>query len=261
MAETQIHRTAQIDHEALIEEGVTIGPNAIIEHGVHLGRGTVIGPFVHIMGETEIGEDNQIFTGAALGFPPQHTGYDGGPSKLIIGDRNVIREYVTIHRGMSAESPTTIGNDNFFMGMTHIAHDCHVGNHVIMANNSVLGGHVSVGDRCFVSGNTAVHQFCRIGRLAMLGGVSGVTYDVPPFCMADGHKARLRGLNHVGLKRAGISVEARRELKNLYRAIFSGEQTVAQALKTLTAQTPEGREFLEFFAQGKRGVLGPNRES
>lgn len=256
MTQTLIHPTAVIDPKAELGEGVEIGPHAIIEAGVTIGDRAKIGPMVHIQGTTEIGPETVIYTGATIGFPPQFMGFDGSPTRLIIGARNTIREYVSIHRGLSNESLTSLGNDNFIMGSAHIAHDCHLGSGVIIANGALLAGHVTVGDRAFISGNAAVHQFSRIGRLAMVGGLARVTNDVPPFMIAEGHPAQIRGLNVVGLRRAEYPSHVRMELKRLLRLIYNPELTVSQAIASLkvTDFSDAGREIIEFYRTSKRGI-------
>jgi UDP-N-acetylglucosamine acyltransferase len=253
---TTIHPTAVVDPQARLGEGVSVGPNAIIEAGVTVGDRCAIGPLVHIQGITEIGPDNRILTGAVIGLPPQHLGYNNEPTRLVIGARNWIREYVSIHRAYKVESETRIGDDCLLMGFSHVAHDCVIGNRVIIANGAVLGGHVTVGDQAFISGNVAVHQFCRIGRLAMISGLAGVNQDVPPFCLAEGHKAHIRGLNVTGLRRANIDAGRRSELKRLLKAIYNPHMTLAETLATLHAETEDGRELLEFYRTSQRGVAG-----
>ena len=256
MVTTNIHPTAIIDPKAEIGNDVEIGPNAVIEAGVTIGDRSKIGPMVHIQGTTTLGEDNQVYTGATLGFPPQFLGFSGAPTRCIIGARNVIREYVSIHRGLSDESATTLGDDNFIMGFSHIAHDCHVGNRVIIANGALLAGHVTVDDRAFISGNAAVHQFVRIGRLVMVGGLARVTKDVPPFMIAEGHPAKIRGINVVGLRRAEYPSHVRMELKRLLRQIYCTDKTVSQAVAAIKSIdcSEAGRELIEFFKSSKRGV-------
>ncbi|MCL5271335.1 MAG: acyl-ACP--UDP-N-acetylglucosamine O-acyltransferase [bacterium] len=251
-----IHPTAIVDPKAELGEGVEVGPNAIIEAGVTVGARTKIGPMVHIQGTTILGEDNVVMTGATLGFPPQFLGFSGAPTRCIIGGRNVIREYASIHRGLTDESATTIGDENFIMGFSHVAHDCRLGSRIVLANGALLAGHVTVGDRVFISGNVCVHQFCRIGRLAMLAGLARVTRDVPPFMMAEGHPAKLRGLNTVGLRRAEIASQVRSELRRLLREIYQSSENITQMLRTIkpTDYSDEGKELLEFFQSSKRGV-------
>lgn len=253
---TLIHPTAIIDPQAVLAEGVEVGPNAIIEAGVTIGARTKIGPLCHIQGHTTIGEDNVIGTGATIGLPPQVVGVHEVASRCVIGDRNVIREYVSIHRAMKDDGTTTIGSDCFLMGFSHVAHDCHLGDRVIIANGALLAGHVTVGDRAFISGNVVVHQFCRIGRLAMIAGVSGVLKDIPPFMTAQDAPARLRKLNLVGMRRAGIPAESIRELRRIYRDLYLGGKLVSEVLAHIDPTTlmPEGREFLKFYKESKRGV-------
>jgi UDP-N-acetylglucosamine acyltransferase len=253
---TTIHPSAIVDPKARLGEGVVVGPFAIVEAGVTIGDRCQIGPQVHIQGIAEIGPDNRILTGAVIGLPPQHLGYKGEPTRVVIGARNWIREYVSIHRSYLPEGVTRVGDDCLLMGFSHVAHDCDLGNGVILANGAVLGGHVSIGDRAFVSGNVAVHQFCRIGRLAMVAGLAGVNLDVPPFCTAEGHRARIRGLNIVGLRRAGIDASGRSELKRLLKAIYNPRSTVARAVETLVPETREGAELLAFYRDSKRGIAG-----
>lgn len=253
----KIHPTAIVSPNAELGEDVEIGPNAIIEDGVSLGDRCKIGPMVHIQGSTQIGPDNVVFTGATIGFPPQYLGFKGEPTKLIIGARNVIREYVSIHRALDMEHATIVGDDCFFMGASHIAHDCRVGNGVILANGALLAGHVVVGERSFISGNAAVHQFERVGRLVMVGGLSRITQDAPPFTLVTGHQACVHGLNLIGLKRAGIDGPVRAELKRLLHEIYRRDMTRTEALAAIDTESlsEEGRELVEFFKTSKRGVI------
>ena len=263
MTTSLIHPSAIIDPKAQLGEGVEIGPNAIIEAGVSIGDRTKIGPLVHIQGTTEIGPDNVIYTGVTLGFPPQYLGFSGAPTRLKIGARNTIREYANIHRALNDQSITTVGDDNFIMGFSHIAHDCHIGNRVIIANGALLAGHVTVGDRAFVSGNVAVHQFCRIGRLTMVGGLARITRDAPPFMIVEGFHPRVRGLNVVGLRRADVPSHVRMELKRLLRTLYRPGVTIARALQELSPIDwgDEARELIEFYKTSKRGFVpfGRNR--
>lgn len=253
----KIHPTAIVSPKAELGEDVEIGANAIIEEGVSIGDRTRIGPMVHMQGSTKMGPDNVVFTGATIGFPPQYLGFNGDPTPLIIGARNVIREYVSIHRALDMEHTTVVGNDCFFMAAAHVGHDCQVGNNVILANGALLGGHVTVGDRAFISGNAAAHQFVRIGRLVMAGGLSRLTQDVPPFIMTTGFQACVHGLNMVGLKRAGLSSPVRAELKRLLHEIYRRDMTRTEALDAIDVESlsTEGRELVEFFRTTKRGVI------
>jgi UDP-N-acetylglucosamine acyltransferase len=256
MTDALIHPTAIISPQAQLGEGVQIGPNAIIEAGVRVGDRTKIGPMVHVQGATTIGPDNVIYTGATLGFPPQYLGFSGAPTRLEIGARNVIREYASIHRGLTEDSATTLGDDNFIMGFSHIAHDCHIGNRAIIANGALLAGHVTVGDRAFISRNVAIHQFCRIGRLAMIGGLARISNDVPPFMIAEGNPAKIRGINVVGLRRADFPAHVRMELKRLLREIYLSGKTVSKAVASIspTDHSEAGRELIEFYRASKRGM-------
>ncbi len=256
MSPSRIHPTAIIDPRAELAEGVEVGPCAVIEAGVRVGPGTVIGPFVHLQGLTEIGPDNRIGTGATLGHAPQHAAYRGVPTRLLIGRGNTIREYVSVHRAFEADGATLIGDGCMLMGFCHVAHDCRLGDRVTIANGSLLGGHVTVGDGVFISGLLAVHQFCRIGRLAMLSGLSGITQDVPPFMIVEGRPAFLRGLNTVGLRRAGVSPAARQELRRLFRQLYRSGRSPREAIAGIdrAALTDEGKELIDFYASSRRGV-------
>lgn len=251
-----IHPSAVIDPKAEIADGVEIGPFSVIEAGVRIGAGTKIGPHVHIQGLTEIGRDNFIGTGAVLGLPAQHTAYKGAPTRLVIGDRNTIREYASVHRAYQEGEATVIGNDCFLMGFSHVAHDCRIDDGAVIANGALVAGHVTIGSRAFVSGNVVIHQFCRIGRLAMLSGLSGFGADIPPFTLVQGIPGRIRGLNVVGLRRAGIGPESRKELKRLLHLLYRGDKTPREAIAGLNIEElgPEAREYVEFYTASKRGI-------
>ncbi len=257
MAQSRIHPTAVIDPKAEIDTSVEIGPYSIIEADVRIDSGNRIGPHVHIQGETTIGRDNFVGSHAMLGHAPQHVAYRGEPRRLNIGHRNQFREFVSIHRAFEAEDATTIGDDCMFMGFAHVGHDCHVGNGVILVNNSSIGGHTTIGDRAFVSGAAGIHQFVRIGRLAFVGGILKVTQDVPPFVMVDGNPPRIRALNSVGLRRAGVSPESQKELRQVFKQLYLTSQPIRQALASLdvNALSPESRELVEFYGGGKRGTM------
>lgn len=251
----RIHPTALVDPAAELDSSVEVGPFAIIEAGVRIAAGTRVGARAHIQGLTTIGPDNQIFPGATLGFAPQHLAYDGSPRELVIGARNTFREYVNVHRSFKPEAPTTIGDDNFFMGFVHIGHDCQIGNHNTIANGTVLGGHVSVAHRAFISGNAAVHQFVRIGSLAMVAGLGRIVQDVPPFTMVD-EENRIIGLNSVGLRRAGFSAAVRSELKQVFKAIYLGPDILSANVAALNpaAYSEPTQELIAFFKGGKRSI-------
>lgn len=253
-----IHSTAVVDPGAEIDPGVEIGPYAVIGDGVRIGDGTRIQHHASILGPTVIGRKNEIFPFASIGAGPQDMGYRGEPTRLEIGDRNIFREFVTIHRGTTKGGGLTrIENDNYFMSYSHVAHDCIIGNNVIMANSATLGGHISLGDYAILGGLVAVHQFARIGRLAMIGGVSGVPKDIPPFMIASGERATLYGLNSVGLKRHGFTPEQIGRLKSAYRLLFRSGLTLKEAISMAGkefAGVAEVEELLEFIRSSKRGV-------
>jgi UDP-N-acetylglucosamine acyltransferase len=225
---THIHPSAVIADGAEIGPGCRIGPFCVIGPRVRLGPRVELISHVTIDGDTEIGADTRVWPFASLGHQPQFLRYRGEPTRLVIGARNLIREHVTMHRGTAeGTGVTVVGDEGLFMVGVHIAHDCRIGNGVIMANNATLGGHVTLGDRVIMGGLSAVHQFCRIGSGAMIGGVSGIEKDVIPFGMAYGDRARLHGLNLVGLKRRGIEREALHLLRAAFRDIFEEEGPLA----------------------------------
>jgi len=254
-----IHPTAIIDPKTEIGEGVDIGPYSVIEKGVFIGEGTKIGSHVVIREGTKIGERCQIFQFSSVGEAPQALAYRGERTFLLIGDHNIIREFVTLHRGtVKGGGKTVIGNDNFIMAYSHIAHDCQIGNQVVMANGATLGGHILIEDYAIIGGLAAIHQFCRIGTHALLSGLTGVSQDVPPYTMAAGSRAKLYGLNTVGLKRHQFSEQAIRALKKAYRIIFRSGLTLEKAMKSVEEddifQIPEVRHFVQFIQQTKRGI-------
>jgi UDP-N-acetylglucosamine acyltransferase len=246
-----IHLTAIIHPKATLHESVTVGPYTVIDSGVTVGAGSEIGPHAHLTGETSLGKNNRIHAGAVIGEAPQDLKYTGEPTRLRIGDDNVIREHVTLHRSNSPEEDTIIGSHNFFMAASHVGHNAVVGDHNIFANGVLVGGHAVIADHVFLSGNCAVHQFVRIGALAMMQGNAAVSQDLPPFTMVFGVN-KLCGLNTVGLRRADISAEERTEIKTYYRRVFLEGEKAADLLKeTVGIRT---RELLEFITASKRGV-------
>jgi len=254
-----IHPTAIIDPMAEIGEEVEIGPYSVIERDVFIDEGTKIGPHVVIRHGTHIGKRCQISQFASIGEAPQFSGYKGEKTLLQIGDRNIIREFVTLHRGtVKGGGKTVIGNENFIMAYSHVAHDCQIGNQVVMANGATLAGHILIEDFAIIGGLTAIHQFCRVGAYAIIGGISGVLMDIPPYTKAQGDRAKLFGLNTVGLKRANFSEETLRALKKAYRIIFRSGLTLEKAIKQVgedeIAQTPEVQHFLQFIQGSKRGI-------
>lgn len=254
--ETRIHPTAIVHPDAELGEGVEVGPFAIIEGNVKVGDRTKVGPRVTIEGYTSLGADNEIFTGAVIGSPTQDKKFDGGISFVKIGDRNKIREYVTINPGTKDGTMTLLGDDNLLMAYVHIAHDCVVQNKTVLANAATLAGHVIVEDRAIIGGLTGVHQFVRIGSLSIIGGCSKVVQDVPPFMMADGHPARAFGVNSVGLDRAAFTAEDKSAIKKAFKIIFRSKQTLKSSiaeLKQMKASQPI-ETLVSFLNQCERGI-------
>jgi UDP-N-acetylglucosamine acyltransferase len=253
-----IHATALVDPKAEVEANVEIGPYSVIKGDVFIGSGTRIGPHVVIDPYVTIGPNCQIYQYAAIGATPQSLKFEGEKTYVKIGQRSIIREFVTIHRGTAfGGGITEIGEDNFLMAYTHVAHDCHMGNHVVLANNATMGGHITIGDYATVGGLVAIHQFARIGEHAFVGGKAAVVKDVPPFMIAAGDRARLHGLNTVGLKRAGFSPNALIQLKKTYRLIFRIGLTLNEAIERVQAeveQIPEVVRLIEFIKASQRGI-------
>jgi UDP-N-acetylglucosamine acyltransferase len=254
-----IHSTAIISSKAEIGEAVEIGPYSIIGDEVTIGAGTVVGPHVIIKGPTTIGQQCRIFQFASIGEDPQDLKYHGERTLLTIGDNNTIREFVTINRGTEGGGAlTSIGNSNLIMAYCHIAHDCHLANHIIMSNCATLAGHITIEDHAIISGLVGIHQFVRIGAFAMVGGVSGVPQDVPPYVIAAGERTKLNGINIVGLKRHGFSPEVISELKAAYRIFFRSGLTVKRAVQTIEEeglQSAEVQYLSNFIQNSERGVL------
>lgn len=250
-----IHRTAIIHHKAKVDSTVRVGPYAVVDEGVQIGPECVLGPYVYLTGLTSVGARNRFYAGCVIGEAPQDLKYDGEPTELRIGEENVFREHVTIHRSTHCGAQTTIGSRSFLMAHCHVAHNCCLGDQVIIANGALLGGHVSVGERAFISGNCLVHQFVRIGALALMQGGSAISRDLPPFTIAR-RGNRLSGLNIVGLRRAGISSEERLELKQLYHLLFRRglKLDVALAAAREKYSTPPSKLMLDFVAASQRGV-------
>ena len=257
-----IHSTAIIHPKAELDSSVRVGPYAVIDEGVRIGAQCVVGPHAYLTGLTIIGEQNLFFAGSVIGEAPQDLKYRGEPTGLKIGDRNRFREHVTVNRSCNPSEATTVGSDNLFMGNVHIAHDCIVGNHVIMANGSMLGGHVVIGDRAIISGNCLVHQFVRMGTLAMMQGGSAISQDLPHYTVARDTN-RLCGLNVIGLRRAGFSDAERLEIKRLYHVLFRSSSplrdALAEARKTFTS--PPAVAMMDFIAASKRGICARGRAS
>jgi UDP-N-acetylglucosamine acyltransferase len=250
-----IHPTAVIHPQARLDATVSVGSYAVIDEGVSVGPHCVIGPHVHLTGHTTIGAHNQFHAGCVIGDAPQDLKYQGEPTRLRIGDRNVFREHVTVNRSNKLDEDTVVGSNNFLMANSHVGHNCIVGDYVILANGALLGGHVTVQDRAFISGNCLVHQFVRVGRLALMQGGAAISKDLPPFCIARGDNG-ICGLNVVGLRRAGFTSDQRLELKKLYHALFRSGRRLTATLALAGAEfTGEpARLLLDFVAGSKRGV-------
>lgn len=253
-----IHPTAIVDPGAELGENVKIGAYSIVNDHVTIGSGTEVGSHVVIDPFVTIGADCRIYQYASIGAPPQALKFKGETTYVRIGRGTVIREFVTIHRGTAFGCGITeIGEENYLMAYSHIAHDCKTGKSVIMANNATLGGHISIGDYVTVGGLVAVHQFVRIGKYAFVGGKTGVVKDVPPYVIASGERARLHGLNSVGLKRHGFNENSLAAMKKTYRIIFRIGLTLNEALERVAAQVdsvPEVEHFIEFIKGSRRGI-------
>ncbi len=254
-----IHPTAVVHPKAELAEDVTIGPFSVVGEHVKIGRGTRLVSHVYIEGWTEIGERCQIYPYASIGTPPQHIQYQGEPTRVMIGHDNILREYVTVNRAtVFGGGVTTIGHHNFLMAYVHIAHDCHLGSHLIMANAASLAGHISIGDHAIIGGLVGIHQYVRVGAYAMVGGCSAVGRDVPPFMRAaGGYRAQLYGLNAIGLRRHGFSSERIAVLKEAYELLFRSGHRMADAIKLARDEfrgTADVLEVLSFMEGTKRGV-------
>jgi len=254
-----IHPTAIVEDGAVIGANVKIGPFCIIGNQVEIGSGTVLNSHVVINGVTKIGSDNQIYQFASIGEVNQDLKYAGEPTRVEIGDRNRIRESVTIHRGtIQGSELTKIGSDNLLMVNAHVAHDCVIGNRCILANNATLAGHVQIDDFAIIGGMTAIHQFCIIGAHVMVGGCSGVAQDVPPYVIAQGNHAKPFSINIEGLKRRGFSKEAITAIRNTYKLLYRSGKTLDEVkpeIIELAKQVPEVQRFVDFFARSTRGLI------
>lgn len=253
-----IHSTAIVHPNARIGARVEIGPYAIVGEHVALGEGTTVGPHAVIEGRTEIGRDSRIFQFASIGADPQDLKFHGEVSTLRLGDRNIVREFVTLHRGTEGGGgETVIGSDNLFMAYSHVAHDCRVGNRVILANGATLAGHVTVDDFAILGGLSGVHQFTRIGSHVMIAAGAMVVQDIPPYTVAHGDRAKTVGLNLVGLQRRGFSDEAVRSIKRAYKLVFRSGLRLEDALTRIADELEENAElkvFVDFIRGSERGV-------
>ncbi|MCK8827330.1 acyl-ACP--UDP-N-acetylglucosamine O-acyltransferase [Natroniella acetigena] len=253
-----IHETAVIEAGAEIAKDVEIGPYAVIGENVKIDSGTEIGAHAVIKGWTKIGNNNKIFNGASIGQEPQDLKFKGEESYLEIGDGNKIREFTTIHRGTEAGGGITrIGNDNLIMAYCHVAHDCQLGNNIIMSNAANLAGHVIVEDSAVIAGLTGIHQFVRIGKMSMVGAGSKVVKDVPPYVLVDGHPASVSGINVVGLRRNGVEPELRRKIKRAYKILYRSNLNMSQAIEKMDQEldsSPMVEHFLRFLRNAQRGI-------
>jgi len=253
-----IHPTAIVDVNAELGDGVEVGPGAIIGPRCTVGAGTIIAARVILEQNVRVGEHVKIGVGSVLGGAPQDLKFKGEETWVEVGDRTTIREYTTINRGTSQSFRTTVGADCFLMSYVHLAHDCHVGNGVIISNGTQLAGHVTIDDKAILSGLLAVHQFGKIGRFAFIGGMSRVNKDVPPYVKAVGNPIKLYGLNSIGLQRNGFSPAVILELKRAYRLFFRSELNIAQALEQARAEltmSPEVQVFIDFVDESQRGIV------
>lgn len=253
-----IHPTAIVSPKANLAEGVEIGPYTIIGPDVNIGRNTIIGPNAVIDAHTDIGEGCRIFQFAAIGAIPQDLKFRGEETRVIIGNNTTVREFATIHRATAADiGATIIGDRNLLMAYTHVAHNCKLGNNIIMSNAVNLAGHIHVEDYAIIGGMTGIHQFTRIGAHCIIGGASAVSKDVPPFVMASGNYAKLYGLNMIGLKRRGFKEETIGALKKAYRIVFRSSLLLSVAVEKVKNEVedlPEVRQFVEFIQTSTRGI-------
>ena len=255
-----VHPTAIVNPSAELGDGVEVGPYAIVGPSVGIGANTRIGPRVLIERDTVLGSGCNVGNGAVLGTDPQDLKYEGERTFLEVGDRTVIREFATLNRGTAASGRTVVGSDCLLMAYSHIAHDCELGNHVIVSNATNMAGHVSIEDWAVISGLVAIHQFVRIGAHSFVGGASRVPQDVPPFCRVVGNPSpKLFGLNTVGLERRGLSSDVRRRLKSAYRILFQSDIALSRAIRRVESREdlmcPEVGYFLDFIRSSKRGII------
>ena len=251
----KIHPTAIVNKKARVDS-VEVGPYAIIEDDVTIGKGTKVMAHAYICSGTTIGEDCEVHMGAVLGHTPQHLQFKGGKSYLKVGDKNIFREYSSVHRGFKEGASTVIGNDNFFMGCSHIAHDCRIGDNVVICNGALVAGYAVVEDKAFISGNATIHQFVKIGTLAMIGGLARVNKDVVPYMLIEGD-SEVCSPNLVGLKRSEISEKAKAQIRNIYKLIYRSGLNVSQALDEIAkvgGLTDEARHMVEFIKSSERGI-------
>ncbi len=252
----EIHPTAIVDPKARLPRTGTIGPYTIVEGAVEIGEGTTLAAHVIIRRGVRLGAHCQVHSGAVLGGEPQDKNFPGGESYVIIGDHNILREYVTVHRGTTPGSATRVGDHNFLMAGAHVGHNATVGNYVVLANNVLLGGYVTVEDYAFLGGGAGVHQHCRVGKLAMVGGQVRVIQDVPPFLLAADFDVAAKGLNLVGLRRYGMSPEKISALKKAYQLLYRSKLPLNVALERIEKEigTEEALYFVDFIRRSERGI-------
>jgi UDP-N-acetylglucosamine acyltransferase len=258
VSEANIHPTAIVDPAARLGAGTVIGPYCIVAAGVSLGEDCWLQHHVTVCGPARIGRGNRFYAYGSIGQQTQDLKYKGEPTYLEIGDENTFREFVTINRSTAETGCTRVGSRGNFLAYSHIGHDCTVGDAVVFSNNGTLAGHVQVGDHAVIGGLTAVHQFCRIGRFAITGGCSKIVQDVPPFMIADGNPAEVRGINQVGLERAGFPPEKIKPIKEAFRVVYRGKLNTAQALEELRAKLGESEDvqsIVQFIAASERGII------
>ncbi len=261
----KVHQTAIIDETAQIGEGTTIGAGALVEAGVRIGRDCQIAAYAIIRQGSILGDAVQVDSFCVVGGNPQSLGFDPKTvSHVVIGDRTILREAVTVNRASAAGAKTVIGEDCFLMANSHIAHDCELKNGVILANNAMIAGHIHIGEKTFIGGGAGIHQFCRIGAYCMIAGNASITADVPPYVMA-AERSEAHGLNLVGLRRGGFEQREIKDLKRCYRAVFFGggnlkKKAEEAARETEFGTTPAGARFLSFFESGKRGFIQSTRD-
>lgn len=254
----QIHPTSLIHPKSEIADEVVIGPYCIVNEGVKLGRGNFLHSHVVLSGPTEIGEENEFYSFCAIGGRSQDLKYSQEPTRLSIGNKNCFREFVTINRGTAQESLTRIGSSNHFLAYAHVAHDCSVGNYCIFSNNGTLAGHVIMEDYAIIGGLSAVHQFCRLGKMSIVGGCTKIVQDVPPFMVADGNPATIRSVNGVGMQRQKISESIQGDLKRAFKFLYGGVFNTSQALakiETEISSSAEINHLIQFIQNSQRGII------
>jgi UDP-N-acetylglucosamine acyltransferase len=253
-----VHPTAVIHPSARLGDGVRVGPYAVVGEHCRVGDGTVLGAHAVIESFTTIGQDCQVFTGAVVGAIPQDLKFGGEESYTVIGDRNVIREFVTINRATGVDHETRIGDDNLLMAYVHIAHDCQIGNRVVLANGVTLAGHVEIEDHVSVGGLCGIHQFVKVGTMAFIGAMTRIVQDVPPYMLAEGTPPKVYGPNVIGLRRRGLEQHERTLLKRAYKLLYRSGLNVSQAVEqiTLLGESPYLARLVDFLARSERGLVG-----